>query len=160
MCLDSGLLATDACRVDARGTDRVSTAYAYSGDGPSEYCDKHIMVDFCVTGGGVATEYCSKFEDVKISKKSLVRLTEDEVEEIIRAGKHGLYTSFLEDHYVYYVTNGGKDMDWHGFNGKANPKVDSPYVVCPVHTKEAWEEYQESLKEEEETEPPETTEAP
>ena len=159
VCLDSGLLATDACRVDARETDRISTAYAYRGDGPSEYCDKHVMVDFCITGGGVATEYCSKFEDVKIAKRGLVRLTEDEIEEIKRAGKHGLYASFLEDRYVYYISNGGKDMDWYGFSGKANPKTKAPYVMCPVHTKEAWEEYEKS-QQPEETEPTEPPEAP
>ena len=58
VCLDSGKLATAACSADARGISRVATVNCYPEDAPTEYCDKHVQVDYCVTGGGVATDYC------------------------------------------------------------------------------------------------------
>jgi hypothetical protein len=80
VCLDSGKLATAACGLDARGVARTVTTYVYSGDAPGAYCDKHVTMDYCVTGGGVATEYCSKFEGVQITEKSLVKMNKAEVD--------------------------------------------------------------------------------
>ena len=150
VCLRGGGAATSACSKDLLdrlyGLSAVDSAYAYADDGPSSACDKHVMVDYCVTGGGVATEYCSKFENVKIESVSLVKLTESEIEDIRLAGKNGLNSKYLDDRYVYYVSSSGKDLDWHGFNGKANKDVDAPYIVCPAHTKQTWKEYEEEQK--------------
>ena len=162
VCLDTGDLATDACAKDLRkylnSTDRVASAYAESGDGPSESCDDHVLVDYCVTGGGVATAYCSKFPDAKIESRGLLKLTPSEVEEIQAAAEAGLKSAFTDNRYVYYVSEGGSDLSWHGFDGKANSGVDAPYVVCPVHNQAAWEAYEAAQA----TEPPaaetETTE--
>ena len=166
MCLDSFGRANDACSKDLRthlfGTKRTFSAYAYSSDKPEESCDRHVLVDYC-SGGGVATEYCRLFAkedgmDVKISERSLLKLTSQQIEEIKQANEAGLVDAFVDDRYVYYVSESGKDLDWHGFKGKANKNVNAPYVVCPAHTEEAWEKYQESIATEPPTEPP--TEAP
>lgn len=154
VCLDSGLLATDACRQDARGVDRTSTAYCYAEDIPKGTCDKHVSVDYCTTGGGVATEYCKLFAaeegyDVKIEKKSLVRLSQTEVDAIRKASGVGLYPMYSQDNYVWLV-NGSTNGEWHGFSGNANKDVKSPYLVCPAHNKETWEKYQQDKKAEEE----------
>ena len=165
VCLDSGDLATAACEKDVRfyllGRNRVNSAYAYSGDGPSSSCDRHVMVEFCTTGGGVATDYCRKFADVesvKIDGRSLLKMTPSEVDQIKRASSVGLASDFRDDRYVYYVSEDGSPLNWHGFSGKANSGVDAPYVTCPVHTREAWEEYEASQATEPPTEAP--TEAP
>ena len=165
VCLDSGDRATDACEKDVRyyllGRNRVSSAYAYSGDGPSGSCDQHVMVEFCSTGGGVSTEYCHMFsevETVKIDSRSLLKMTPSDVEQVKSAYKVGLSSDFRDNRYVYYVSESGSPLDWHGFDGKANKNVDAPYVVCPVHTQKTWEEYQASIATEPPTEPP--TEAP
>ena len=49
------------------------------------------------------------------------------------------------DNYVWYT--GG---DWHGFSGNAQPDVSAPYIVCPKHTKQTWEKYEEEKRKEEE----------
>ena len=165
VCLDSGDLASAACEKDVRfyllGRNRVSSAYAYSGDGPSSTCEQHIMVEFCTTGGGVATDYCRKFAEVdtvKIDGRSLLKMTPNDVEQIKRASSAGLASDFRDDRYVYYVSEDGTPLNWHGFSGNANSGVDAPYVTCPVHTRQAWEDYEASQA----TEPPteEPTEAP
>ena len=162
MCLDSFGGASTACGKDLRthlfGLKRTSSAYAYPGDGPSKTCNQHVLVDYC-SGGGVATSYCALFAavegmDVTISEFALLKLTPSQIEEIKQANGVGLYDSFVDDRYVYYISESGDALSWHGFNGNANKNVDAPYVVCPVHTKEAWLAYQESIA----TEPP--TEAP
>lgn len=148
VCLDSGLIATAACKNDARGIDRVSYANCYAEDRPAGTCNKHTSVEYCVSGGGVATEYCHLFaehEDVKIESRSLVKLSRAEVEEIKQARYYGLNEQYYDDGYVYYL-----DGAWHGFDGNANDGVDEPYLVCPEHTREAWEEYE---AQQEETEP-------
>ena len=155
VCLDSGLIATAACKADARGLDRVAYASCYAEDRPTGTCNKHMSVEYCVTGKGVATEYCYLFMDsddytekVEIDARSLVKMTKKEIDEIDWASDYGLYPVYTEDSYVYYL-----DGPWHGFNGNANKDHDDPYIVCPVHTKEAWDKFKESIVEE--TEPDE-----
>lgn len=56
-CVDSGLVATDACRADPRG-DRTVTGLLALEDVPQEECTTHVMVDICGASGQVATDYC------------------------------------------------------------------------------------------------------
>ena len=58
ICLDTGKIATAACEKDVRGGKHTSFAYCYKEDIEGQSCDQHVLVDYCVTGGGVATEYC------------------------------------------------------------------------------------------------------
>ncbi len=132
ICLDSGKLATAACYNDVRGS-RVVSVNVYSGDEPAETCDKHIQMEYCVTGGGVATEYCY-LSGADISAVSLVKLTEAEVAEIQAARGAGLLDLYTTDNYVYYLGDGG----WHGFSGTANSGVDAPYLMCPLHDANTW----------------------
>ena len=134
ICLDSGLLATDACYVDARQTERVVSVNVYPEDVPRESCNKHITMDFCVTGGGVATENCYGYPDADIQVKSLVLMDRDEVDEIRSARSVGLYEIHYFDGYVYFLDRSGSPGSWHGFDGYANEGVDAPYILCPLHT--------------------------
>ncbi len=146
VCLDSGLIATDACRADVRGIERVAVAPVYSGDAPSGVCDKHVMVEYCVSGEGVANEYCKHFAEVdtevKLEKKSLVKLTPDDLEELLKCKKYGLAEDFLKDQYVWLTDKNGNDKTFKGFLNDSNYGEDAPYIVCKEHTKEAWEKYQ------------------
>lgn len=141
VCLDSGLRATDACKSDVRG-DRTKTAKAYHEDVPKKTCDKHVTVDYCVAGKGVANEYCLKHagvdKKVSVVKKSLVKLTVDEMTEIIKAKKFGLHENFFMDEYVYMVDEKGNDGKFKGFNNDINLKISAPYKVCTVHDEESW----------------------
>jgi len=136
ICLDSGKLATPACSMDARGIARVVSVNCYPEDVPTEYCDKHIQMDYCVTGGGVATEYCRMFPDAVIESRSLVRLTQSEVNDIIAGLRVGLDAAYGTDGYVYYVDDYGNPMAWNGFGGFAANLAGLPYVSCPLHNQD------------------------
>ncbi len=157
MCLDSGKIATEACELDVRSDvySRTSSAMAYPEDINMGSCTKHVMVEYCTEGKAAASEYCKLFEKEKLAhleKKSLVRMTQSEIDEILRMKGIGLNENFLRDDYVYLVDSAGNPQNWHGFNGDINKGIDSPFMVCPIHTKEAWEKYQKDKKEEEEKE--------
>ena len=136
--MDSGLLATDACSKDARGISRVASARVYREDIPSEECDKHVTVTLC-SGGGEPTEWCELFAqvdpDVKFSEKSYVSLTSAEYNAAAKAVGNGLNKAYINK------------------KGLLPEKDEDEDVMCPVHTKEAWEAYLASQT----TAPPETT---
>ena len=138
VCLDSGKLATASCTNDVRG-NRTATVSCYPEDMPTEYCDKHIDVNFCVSGNGVATEYCGLMGDVQT--RSLVKLNPAEVAEIQGAIGAGLEEMYYMDSYVYAVDADGNAIPWHGFRGGANPGSDTPYVICPEHNHNSWLEF-------------------
>ena len=57
VCADSGLLCTDACRSDIRGSRAVQVTVA-AGTAPTENCNLHTFVDYCTEGKCVATDNC------------------------------------------------------------------------------------------------------
>ena len=134
ICLDSGMVATDACYNDARGIQRVVNVMCYAEDIPDGTCDKHVPVHYCVTGGGAAGEFCGLFPDAEIGTRSLVKLSQAEVNEIREAASTGLVEPHWSDGYVYYM-----DGAWYGFRGTANQGAEAPYITCPVHNMAAFE---------------------
>ena len=112
ICIDSGGNATDACSADGRG-NRVQTVYAFSEDKPGKSCDKHIIVDWCSAGNGAANEYC-RLAGASIGRKGLVKYTQKEYDEIVKAGN---VTGF--DASLVYLMNGDKG---------------APMQTCKVHT--------------------------
>lgn len=56
-CLDCGLLATDLCSADVRGS-RVATAYVEASDVPKRNCTCHVSVNLCQASGSIANEFC------------------------------------------------------------------------------------------------------
>lgn len=145
VCLDSGLLATAACQNDIRGIGRVQYANVYPGDEPQGTCNKHVPMNYCITGGGVATDWCYKFaeyEAVDIQNLSLVKMTPEEVEEIRKAMNVGLVDSYYNDSYVYLVDENGNPLPWHGFHNDRNLDLSVPYLPCPLHTQASWLEFE------------------
>ena len=140
ICLDSGMQASAACQSDPRG-GRVVYVNCYPEDVPSGVCTKHVQMDYCVTGGGVATEFCRLFTDSVVETRSLVKLTQDEVNEIRNALRVGLDSSYGNDGYVYYVDYYGNALAWYGFNGTASNTAGLPYLSCPLHTQEYFQNY-------------------
>lgn len=57
-CKDSGLIATDACRQDPRGSREVSSLL-FGSDAPTKECNVHTFVEICPETGMAATPYCS-----------------------------------------------------------------------------------------------------
>jgi membrane peptidoglycan carboxypeptidase len=156
MCLDSGKVATAACSQDVRTIDNIArTSYAniYPEDRPKEVCTKHVQVDYCVTGGGVCTEYCKLFaaekettgEEVKIEQKSLVKMTQKELDVLVKAKSSGLMPEHLRNDYIYLINENGTNAVFKGVEGNLVQAEDAPYLVCAMHTKEAWEAYQATV---------------
>ena len=144
VCLDSGKLATPACSLDIRDSNRLQNAWIYEEDMPTEFCDCHITLDFCTTGNGVANEYCHKFEDVGaliLTQKSLVKRTQAEVEELYLAMESGLKAMYLRNNYIYLVNSRGEDVPFYGIAGDLTNAAGTPYISCPIHTREKWDAY-------------------
>jgi len=149
ICLDSGKVATDACYMDPRhsSVSRVENCTVMKEDMPTETCDKHVVVDFCTSCDCVATQYCRNFATVgetTIVKKALVKMTQEEVDKIVLASKHGLNAGFKRDDYVYLVDAEGNPVAFYGMDGTNNFGLNEPYIVCTVHTQQAWREYVQS----------------
>lgn len=145
VCLDSGKLATDACKADVRTVSRVASVLVYPEDKIKESCDKHTMVEYCTTGEGVATEYCKLFyladSTIKVEERALLKLTEEEVEEIRKAVGNGLTEQYAQDKYIYLVDKDGNDLIFKGLKNNLNQGQDAPYQICKIHTKELWEKF-------------------
>ena len=151
VCLDCGKLATQACVNDVRaglvsGFSRVAKALVYKEDVITETCDCHIEMDYCMSGNGVANIYCKHFAQVDtsvvIQKKSLVRMTQAKIDDLINAKDFKLNTAYLMDEYVYLVEGSGQTVSFKGFDNDINQSADLPYKGCTVHTQQAWEQYQ------------------
>lgn len=154
VCLDCGKRATEACNNDIRvgiasNFSPTANARAYSEDIPSQSCTCHVEVDYCLTGKGVANEYCHKFAGVdpavKIEKKSLVKMTQAVMDEINKAARYNLDSAYRMNEYVYLVSGDGKDASFKGFGYDINQGVDAPYIVCTTHTQQSWEAYQATI---------------
>ena len=57
VCLDSGLLPSDACSQDVRGS-RIASVEVAAGTGPKETCSMHVLRDYCTEGKCLAGEFC------------------------------------------------------------------------------------------------------
>ena len=57
---------------------------------------------------------------------------------------------YFRNDYVYFIEKDGKDGIFKGIKNDLKQEEKAPYMLCPVHTQKAWEEYEASL-------PPETS---
>lgn len=62
LCKVSGLVATDACRNDPRGS-QVGSDYVAKDSIPTQTCNIHKIVKICKDTGKIATEYCPNIEE-------------------------------------------------------------------------------------------------
>ncbi len=161
MCCDSMGYAGSACSADVRSISRVESAPIYPEDRSGYSCGKHVMVEYC-SGGGVATEYCKKFAEADgsatFSDVGLLKLTSGELSNILSPGGY-MNSEMRQNNYIYLIGSGGADATFNGIGGGLTQWKSAPYVICPVHTPDAWAAY-EQQKAEEETLPPETLPVP
>ncbi len=147
ICLDSGKLASDACYKDIRSdqTSRVENGlWVYPEDAPKQFCDKHIVQNYCVDGKHCANEWCQKFADygiIQLKEVSLVKMTQSTINDLLDVEEYGLMSYLRRDDYIYYVDANGNPKNFFGMHGDANEGMTAPYLVCQVHTKESWEQY-------------------
>jgi hypothetical protein len=115
-----------------------------------------MSVNYCTTGNGVANEYCTLFSTVEnlnpatgftpavIAQMGLLKMTQQEINDVNAVIPHRLWPQFYEKAYVYQVDENGAPVPFKGFTvGDAvqYPGNNSPCKHCTVHTKEAWEAY-------------------
>lgn len=62
VCRDSGLLATDECRADPRGSRAYSEIFA-KGTVPTKTCETHVKLKICKQNGKIANEFCTDTEE-------------------------------------------------------------------------------------------------
>ena len=101
------------------------------------------MMDYCVTGEGVANEYCKHFAQygvLKLEKKALVKITQQTLELMQKTGNF-LAKNYRRSDYIYLVDNKGNDAPFFGFDNDINQGLSIPYDVCVLHTQAAWEQY-------------------
>lgn len=65
VCIDSGLLATDACKADIRG-DHTMTLLMKSSEVPRSRCDCHIMVELCETSLCLPSDDCPEDKRIEV----------------------------------------------------------------------------------------------
>ncbi|MCL1820628.1 MAG: transglycosylase domain-containing protein [Oscillospiraceae bacterium] len=73
-CLDSGLVPTDNCRLDPRGS-RVSPTLGvyYPEDVPKATCNVHTLVNVCKESGKLATPYCPEENHTRVALLNIGR---------------------------------------------------------------------------------------
>ena len=132
VCLDCGKLATAACTMDVRthehSLSRVETVWVYPEDVPTQACDCHVVVDYCLDCKAVANTGCTR-----TAQRSLVKMTQSKVDEIIKASGVGLWNSCSNERYIYLVDKQGNPVPFYGFNGDKNYGLELPYVSCHLH---------------------------
>lgn len=101
-CRDSGLLATEWCQKDVRGSRVVSGEFA-SGDVPTQYCTAHVPVDWCTESKHVANEFCSQVEGNTVTKVGMLGINR-------YFGRSGIVVS--DQQYVYQTSIPGWHVPW------------------------------------------------
>lgn len=123
ICTESGLLATDACKADAREQSCVMSVRLYPEDVPDKSCNVHVMTHYCEGGKAIANEYCAKIEGNTVIQRAMVKLTEE-------------MAQMYEDAKIKYETFAFVETEDGG-----TPVQET----CKLHTKEMYDEQQPSI---------------
>jgi penicillin-binding protein 1A len=142
VCADSGLLCSEACQADRRGSRAISVVVA-NGTAPTETCTMHTMVEYCTEGACLATEQCPHASKALTAILDYVRVdygagivAEDDL--YTRGGMEkaiGLIPTFAEDGTEIYPEVIGCPV--HNAGGMDIPVVDPSdpnYVPEPPST--------------------------
>ena len=121
VCRDSGLLMTDACREDPRGSRAVTVELSLY-DVPTQNCDVHKEVEICGASGHVVNEYCKQVEGNSTKTVGLL--------DVSRAFPVRGIT--VQDQ-AYAVPN---DSLPAGYYPALSPDVDAINVECYIHTRD------------------------
>ncbi len=94
-CMDSGMAPGPYCSLDPRG-GRIATGWYAKGAEPSEQCDKHVPVSWCVTSGCISGPGCPTESVVTVA---LVKETERSfTEQIVITDAQYTYRELPEDY--------------------------------------------------------------
>lgn len=140
VCRDSGLLATDACRSDPRGS-RVTNVQLSLYDVPSASCNVHKEVEICGTSNHAVNEYCAQVEGNTTYKVGLLDI------------RRGFPIRGIVVQDQSYVCPDAAVPS--GMYAAVAPDVDAINVVCYVHSEDDLPKDEE--EEDTDADPSETT---
>ncbi len=124
-CRDSGLVPTNACRMDARG-DRTVIGYFKIGDEPKGICNCHVLVDYDIEGGGVARDSCPA-DAVKQIGMIQIPARNFPVDLYVEDAQ------YVYDPFVYLDLEIGDHAKHHSEN-KIDASTKAPFnQMCPIH---------------------------
>ena len=121
VCCDSGLLATDACKSDPRGS-RVRTVQLSTYDVPTASCAVHREAEICKASSHIANEYCANVEGNTLYKAGLLDLA------------RGFPIPGIVVQDQAYVLPDMLIPD--GYYPAESPNADSINIPCSLHTEE------------------------
>ena len=76
-----------------------------------------------------------------IKKLGLVKMTQSDINTILKAEAYRLFRDYVRNDYVYFINEDGTDGWFRGIKNNLSQGVRAPYKVCPVHTQQAWQKY-------------------
>ncbi len=128
LCVDSGLLATDACRLDPRG-DRTGSYRLAKEDVPKTYCNVHVLVEVDIASKYLASPYCPQEVRKKIGLMDLSRPMPDAG---VGIGDEG-FTTWAPDKYTFlpegqYAPSRPSDAQGGYYTNAYCPLHDETYV--------------------------------
>lgn len=119
-CMDSGLLPSDACLCDPRGS-RVKSGYFVRGSEPTSRCETHVLVEYDVVCGGVATVFTPKghIEKVgmlKVEREFPIQIIVSDAQYVYRELSDGILPSFNENQPFFAPLGDGKSKKYFGIS--------------------------------------------
>jgi len=151
VCADSGLLPTDACRADVRGTPCVRKVTVVKGTAPTEECTLHTFADYCTEGKCLAGSSCPYNFVTQVGVLNYIRedygdeiVAEDDPYLLVNMQKAvGLIPDILEDGTEVYppvlgcpVHNGWPSMTGPVIYGTPDLDPSDPNYVPPYYVDE------------------------
>lgn len=118
VCSESGLLPTDACRADPRGSCVIQMELSLY-DVPTQSCDVHKMVKICDASGHIANEYCEQVEGNSTHEIGLL--------DIVRGFP---VRGIVVQDQAYVIS---PDSATGGYFPAVSPDVDALNVPCYIH---------------------------
>ncbi len=133
-CTDSGLLLTDACKLDPRG-NRADVGWFKRGTVPTDKCKTHVIVAYDKENGGLAHAHCdpAKVEDVALiqitTRDFPIQVTIDDAQYVYRpmtAGKRPS-NNYNQPYFINTIPEGhyvGRSYTDHQYNTFSFKKFD------------------------------------
>ena len=129
VCADSGLLPTDACRADVRGTARVRKVQMVKGTAPTEECTMHTFVNYCVDGKCLPGSNCPYSSVTQVGVLNIVR---EQYVRLDEGAAEGVKITAEDDPYV--LINMQKAVGLIPEVLEDGTEVYPAQMGCPVHS--------------------------
>lgn len=124
VCADSGLLCTEACEADLRGSRSIQVLVEV-GSAPTDLCTLHTLVDYCTVGKCIATDGCYSAGTVK-----QVGVLDLEREDYFTAeGKH-----IVADDESYTLRGMMRAIGLEPDLDAAGTEIYPEIIGCPIHS--------------------------